>query len=172
MLCGSRPSRLGRWRLSFEKRTEQEACLDDEGPTSYLCRGIIAFYSYRIKSILVWCCLALISFVIGWKKERRHRAPALMTCQFRRVRRGVEKKVTLEWPSIILSLCGEMELRLIVFGSALLITPHSVELLCVRLLFGRCLCIRNYLCTVIFCDKCFYCPGAGVWASALFFSHG
>lgn len=62
---------------------------------------------------------------------------------------GVEKKVTLEWPSIILTLCGEMEPRLIVFGSALLITPHSVEWLCVGLLFGRCLCIRNYLCTPI-----------------------
>lgn len=49
----------------------------------------------------------------------------------------VEKKVTLERPSIILTLCGEMEPRLIVFGSALLITPHSVEWLCIRLLTVR-----------------------------------
>lgn len=68
------------------------------------------------------------SYVFDEVKEPRHRAPApsLMTCQFSRVRTAADgKKVTLERPSIILTLCGEIELRLIVFDSTLLIIPLS-----------------------------------------------
>lgn len=97
---------------------------------AWLFHMIIVLSGYWLRIRVAWG-VEWLMVVFAWRvKEPRHCAPApsLMTCQFRRVRRpAAEKKVTLEWPSIILTLYEEIESRLIVFGSALLITAHSVE---------------------------------------------
>lgn len=89
MLCGSRPSRLGRRRLSFEKRTEREALpFDNKGLISRSFHGLIASCSYRLRITFAWSASYLISFVMSMKRKSIVIAPApsLMTCQFRRVR--------------------------------------------------------------------------------------
>lgn len=64
----------------------------------------------RLRFSSLYSCLISFVMIVKRKSIVIAPAPSLMTCQFRRVRR---KKVTLEWPSIILTLCAEMEPRLI-----------------------------------------------------------
>lgn len=77
MLCGARPSRLGRRRLSFEKRTERQAL---RSHNKGLIRVFISWI-YRLSLLLIkdyiglWVRL-LDLFCRGTEKEHRHRACA------------------------------------------------------------------------------------------------
>jgi hypothetical protein len=94
-----------------------------------LFHGIMAPCGFRLRIGFAWGVVVVCRFSAVVEKEPRHCGCAvaddlsISSC----TSAGAEKKVTLEWPSIILTLCEEMESRLIVFGSALLITAHSDE---------------------------------------------
>lgn len=68
-------------KIIFRKKNRTGGFRNDERLISHFLDRIISCNCYRIKNSLLWRCTCLYRFVIVVKKERRHRAPALMTCQ-------------------------------------------------------------------------------------------
>lgn len=68
-------------KIIFRKKNRTGGFHCHEGFISHLLDRITNSFGYWIKNTLVWNCCYLCRFVITRKKEHRHRALALMTCQ-------------------------------------------------------------------------------------------